>query len=123
MTASGLSLTDGCGMGKYEMNQIYFCDLTQVDSVIQRFSGSLGKVAYERKKELELSITWLKVSLDETSKSRPLTVYERVDILKTLIEKATVLGQEPPTERSEEFVLERCRAVRVVIPANPSLAT
>jgi hypothetical protein len=102
------------------MEQLYFCDSIQMDSTIQRFSGSLDKVAYERKKGLELSITGLKVSLEETNKTRPLTVYERVDILKALIEKATVLGRQRPTERStaQEFVLERCRAVRVVIPTN-----
>lgn len=102
------------------MGQIYFCDVAQVDATIHRFSGSLDKVAYERKKGLELSITGVKVSLEEANKTRPLTVYERVDIVKALIEKATILSHERPSTRATaaEFVAERCRAVRVVIPEN-----
>lgn len=102
------------------MGHIYFCDVVHVDATIYRFAGSLDKVAHERRKGLALSITGIKVTLEETDKARPLSVIERLALVQELIAVAGRLGSERPTTRADasEFVAERCRAVRVVVPEN-----
>ena len=97
---------------------LHYCDELNIDLNIQRFLGALEKVAHERKKALEFSLTGVKVKIEETDKTRPLTIYEKIELLEELLSKCEVLANSRPTHRTgnPEFVKERCRAVRVEVP-------
>lgn len=104
------------------MKHMYSCDVLQVDWTIQRFLGSLDKVAYERKKGIELSLIGVKAKMEETDKTRPLSIYEKVGLLEDLLKANGVLAESRPTEShgSSEFVSECCQAFRVVVPEDAS---
>ena len=104
-----------------DMGQIYFYADPEVDSTIERFDGSLKKISYERTKKWKFGFPeGLGVGLEEKNKTQPQTRYERLANLKKLIGEHGELGTKRPSDRDgvHEFVLEQCRAVRVVIAEN-----
>jgi hypothetical protein len=102
------------------MGQIRFYAEPEADLAIQRFGGSLNKVLYERKKEVKLALTGPSAGLEETNKTQPKTIYEKLADLKALLKGKESLGTSRPIDAhdSKEFIMERCRAVRVAVPAN-----
>jgi hypothetical protein len=103
------------------VGQILFYAVPEADSTIERFGGELYKVLYERKKAVKVAITGPSAGLEETNKRQPKTTYEKVAELKALLAKRGELGSARPTGASESFILERCHAVRVIVPKNANV--
>lgn len=100
------------------MSRIFFVDELALDRTISEHRGALDRLRPEKKKGVEFSLTGLGIKFEQSDKYIPLTLPEKVDILKALLEADGALDERRPAFRSDArpYVLERCRAIRVVVP-------
>jgi hypothetical protein len=104
------------------MSNIYFADEMAIDRTISEHRGALERVRPEKKKQIRLSLTGVGVQLEQADKLRPLTLPEKIELLKSLLEANNLLARRRPTglHDSRPYVLEQSRAVRVVVPDGQS---
>lgn len=100
------------------MSRIYFADEPAIDRTIAEHKGALEKLRPERKKGLDFSLTGLGVKLEEQDRYLPLTLPEKIKILRNLLQGDCVLSKGRPNARNDStmYVQERVHAVRVVVP-------
>lgn len=105
------------------MSRIYFADEPAIDRAISEYRGALDRLRPEKKKGLELSLTGLGVKLEQQDRYIPLTLPEKVTVLRSLLEVEGLLSKGRPNGRNDatKYVQERVSALRVVVPEVPRL--
>ena len=100
------------------MSRIYFADEPAIDRTIAEHKGALERVRPERKKGLDLSLTGLGVKIEEQDRFLPLTLPEKIKVLRNLLQEDRVLSKGRPNARNDStmYVQERMYAVRVIVP-------
>lgn len=100
------------------MSRIYFADELAIDRTIAEHKGALERLRPERKKGLDISLTSLGVKLEEQDRYLPLTLPEKVNVLRHLLQEDRVLSKGRPNARNDStmYVQERVQAVRVIVP-------
>jgi len=100
------------------MSRIYFADEPAIDRMIAEHKGALERLRPERKKGLDISLTGLGVKVEEQDKYLPLTLPEKIKVLRNLLQVDRVLSKGRPNARNDStmYVQERVHAIRVVVP-------
>lgn len=99
-----------------------FLDRTKLDSYCEQAFGKLTEIDPEVRTSFELGLTGLKVKLEETNKTRPLTDFEKIDLIVKFLQSEESIVTARPKNRHEnvDWVLETTDAYRVVVPASPN---
>jgi len=97
---------------------VIYQDEKLLDDVLDDLRQAQSAKERETKIGLELALTGPKVSLEESTKRRPLTAPERLDLLQRVLETRQLLALERPASRSDSrpFVTEICDAYRIYVP-------
>jgi len=99
---------------------ILFSDDLLVDDTIVRFGGPLEKKVTDKEMDVEFNDKKVGFSFKGAETRRPLNKYEKLELLKRLLKKHDALKEKRPTVKyfEGEFIYEKCRAFRVVVPEN-----
>lgn len=100
------------------MKDILYLDRGRFDQYSAQAAPSLATIEKIKKLGAEFSITGPKVSFGQEERVRALTDFEKMDVIVAALKKEGDLRTTRPETEDEgpAFVIERCDAIKVVVP-------
>jgi hypothetical protein len=103
------------------IKEYFYVDNWRLNSYVEQYRGHLSTEHKTQKLELAANIDGLDVKLGQESKLRPLSIYEKIEILEKAVSKNKQLELERPKDKWQEleFIKETFKGFRVQVPPNP----